>query len=68
MDAVQAIMTRRSVRSFKSDPLSEQQVWRYLEAANMAPTASNRQPWRFMVIQREELDKIQGMQMCIRDR
>lgn len=61
MDAVQAIMTRRSVRSFKSDPLSEQQVWRYLEAANMAPTASNRQPWRFMVIQREELDKIQGM-------
>jgi nitroreductase len=61
MDTYEAIMTRRSVRRFKSDPISDEQVWKYLEAANMAPTASNNQPWRFIVIRREQLDKIQSI-------
>jgi len=61
MDAMETIMTRRSIRKFKDTPLSEEQVWKYLEAANMAPTATNRQPWNFIVIQREKLDNMQEL-------
>lgn len=61
MDTLKAIMTRRSVRKFKDAPLTEEQIWKYLEAANMAPTASNKQPWDFIVIDRQDLDNIQNV-------
>jgi nitroreductase len=61
MDTYEAIMTRRSVRKFKNSPICDKQIWKYLEAANMAPTASNKQPWEFIVIDRQDLDQIQSM-------
>ncbi len=61
MDTMETIMTRRSIRKFKDTPLSEEKIWKYLEAANMAPTASNRQPWNFIVIQREKLENLQEL-------
>jgi nitroreductase len=45
----EAIRQRRSIRKFKPDPLPEQAVGRILEAARLAPSGSNRQPWRFLV-------------------
>ncbi len=41
---------RRSVRRFRSTPLPEAQLRRVLEAARLAPSAHNRQPWRFVVL------------------
>ena len=42
---------RRSVRRFRPDPVPRRLVTRLLEAAVLAPSASNQQPWRFFVIE-----------------
>lgn len=59
-DAVlENIHSRKSVRQFTSDPVSEKQVETLLRAAMAAPTAVNYQPWRFVVVtERRELDEI----------
>jgi nitroreductase len=49
MEALQAIMTRRSVRSFTDEPVSEEQLEALLRAAMAAPSAKNEQPWRIVV-------------------
>ncbi len=50
MDAIKAIMTRRSVRGFTEQPVTEQQVETILRAAMAAPSAYNEQPWEFIVV------------------
>ena len=50
MDALEAILTRRSIRKFKKDPVDEATIRKLLEAAMSAPSARNQQPWRFVVI------------------
>jgi len=59
MDAMETIMTRRSVRSFTEDDVDSGTVEMLLKAAMAAPSAGNEQPWHFVVIrERETLDKI----------
>ena len=57
-DAVfENIFNRKSVRSFTSEPVSEEHIEAMLKAAMAAPTAVNYQPWRFVVItDRAQLD------------
>jgi nitroreductase len=50
MDCLHAIKTRRSIRSFKPDPVPAKLVKQLLEAAMFAPTSGNSQPWEFVVI------------------
>lgn len=50
MDVYEAIATRKSVRAFKDKDVSEEKIVRLLEAARLAPSASNRQEWRFVVV------------------
>lgn len=50
MDTLTAIHTRRSVRTFTPDPVSEADLQTLLEAAMSAPSAGNSQPWAFLVI------------------
>ena len=50
MDTLTAIHTRRSVRAFSPDPVSEADLQTLLEAAMMAPSAGNAQPWAFLVV------------------
>ena len=50
MDIIQALHTRRSIRKFEDKPVPEEMVRQILEAAMMAPSAGNAQPWRFIVI------------------
>ena len=45
MDAMDAILTRRSVRKYNKKPLSNQIIKELLEAAMSAPSAGNEQPW-----------------------
>lgn len=50
MDAMEAILSRRSIRKYTSQPVSEQVTKELLEAAMSAPSAGNEQPWHFVVI------------------
>jgi nitroreductase len=45
------LRSRRSVRRFKPDPLPRELVMRLIEAAITAPSASNKQPWKFFVVE-----------------
>ncbi len=49
MDALEAIMTRRSIRSYKDRQVSEEDLEALLRAAMAAPSARNEQPWHFVV-------------------
>ncbi len=44
---------RRSVRAYKPDPVPEDMLQQVLEAARVAPSACNKQPWRFIVVRSE---------------
>ena len=48
------LLSRRSVRNFKKEPVSRETLTRLFEAAISAPSNSNRQPWRFSVIETPE--------------
>lgn len=48
--ALEVIKARTSIRAFTGEKLSEEQIHTLLDAAMAAPTASNVQPWRFVVI------------------
>jgi len=59
MEAIDAILTRRSIRKYTSDPVSDDVIEELLKAAMYAPSAGNEQPWHFVVIRdREVLDRI----------
>ena len=50
MDFYEVIKTRRSVRSFSDEPIPEEVLERVLNAARIAPSGSNRQPTRLIVV------------------
>ena len=59
MEALEAIYTRRSIRKYTSQPVSEEMIHELLTAAMHAPSAGNEQPWHFIVIrERQTLDAI----------
>jgi len=45
-----AIEKRRSIRKFKRKPVPDEQIMALIEAARLAPSASNTQPWRFKIV------------------
>ena len=50
MDVFECIESRRSVRSYQDRPVEEEKVQRVLEAGRRAPSANNRQNWKFIVV------------------
>ncbi|MFX1304949.1 MAG: nitroreductase family protein [Promethearchaeota archaeon] len=46
---------RRSIRSFQDKSISEKEIEMILEAGRWTPSASNRQPWEFIVIKNKEI-------------
>lgn len=59
MDALDVIFTRRSIRQYTDEPVREEQVKTLLEAGMNAPSANNRQPWHFIVVdERQKLNAI----------
>jgi len=50
MEFAELIKKRYSVRAYKADAVEEDKLQQVLEAARLAPTASNRQPFRIIVI------------------
>ncbi len=59
METLEAIRTRRTIRQFKSDPIPRENVESLIDAARLAPSANNIQPWEFVAItKRETREKI----------
>ena len=55
MDFYEVIRTRRSIRSFSDKRVPDDVLKRVLDAARIAPSGSNRQPWQFIVVADPEL-------------
>ena len=53
MEYFELIQKRYSVRAYKPDPVEEEKLQQVLEAARLAPTAANRQPFQIIVIHTE---------------
>lgn len=54
MEIYQGIRSRLTVREFKPDPVPDRVIRRMLQAARWAPSARNRQPWNFVIIQNRD--------------
>ncbi|MGN0017266.1 MAG: nitroreductase family protein [Candidatus Avelusimicrobium sp.] len=50
MELIDAINTRRSVRKYQDKPVEREKINACIEAARLAPSACNSQPWHFIVI------------------
>ena len=57
MDFTDLVLKRRSIRKYKSDPVSEEDLKYVLEAARIAPSWGNRQCWKYIVVSDETLRK-----------
>ena len=56
---MEAIFTRRSIRNFTSEQVTDEQITKLLQAAMAAPSAGNEQPWEFIVVrERASLEEI----------
>lgn len=64
MEFAELVKQRYSVRAYRANPVEEEKLEQVLEAARLAPTAGNRQPFRVLVIhtkgRQEELARIYG--------
>lgn len=58
MDILEAIKTRRSIRSFRTDPVPPEALREILEAATWAPSHRNAQPWELVMIGPETRQKL----------
>lgn len=66
MGFLELAKARYSVRSFSDRPVEQEKLDRILEAALIAPTGKNSQPWRIRVLRSPEaLAKINGLSRCI---
>ena len=50
MDIFEIIKTRRSIRRFTDEPVSDEIIDRIIEAGIWAPSGMNNQPWKFAII------------------
>jgi nitroreductase len=61
MDVFAAIKKRRSIRAYQARPVPAALLRRVLEAARLAPSACNRQEWRFIAVRnRETIGKLKA--------
>jgi len=60
VNVLEAIKTRRSVRKYKPGPIPDEDLKEILTAAQLAPSAGNKQPWRFVVVRDPETRKKLG--------
>ena len=64
-DIWEVFRDRRSVRKFKPDAVPEADILRIIDAARLAPTSGNQQPWKFLIVR--DRDKITQLKdACIK--
>ncbi len=63
VEVSEAIKVRRSIRKYKSTPISDETLRKVLGAARLAPSANNAQPWKIIIVRDEEM-KLKLAQVC----
>lgn len=58
MDVFEAIQERRSIRAYQDTPVPREKLEKILEAARLAPSAGNVEPWHFIAVTDREKRKI----------
>ena len=64
MTVMDAILSRRSTRSFQQKPVEQEKLERVLEAGRLAPSARNQQHWKFVVVTDPELREKLAQACC----
>ena len=54
MNLTEALETLRSIRKYKDTEIEEEKIRKALEAARLAPSALNHQPWKYVVVQDQD--------------
>ncbi|KXA92333.1 hypothetical protein AKJ65_07705 [candidate division MSBL1 archaeon SCGC-AAA259E19] len=62
MNVEEAIRKRRSVRSYKNESVPREKVEDLMESVRLAPSATNRQEWKFVIV--DDSEKIEGLKNC----
>lgn len=57
MSLYDLIISRRSIRQFKQEPVSRDILQKFINASRLAPSAANRQPLEFVVVDEERIRK-----------
>ncbi len=57
-DLLRLFETRQSVRAYSDRPVEKEKLMRCIEAARLAPSASNAQPWKYIIIDDPELKNL----------
>jgi len=65
MNVMDAIRTRKSVRAYLDKPVEGERLNAVLEAGRLAPSASNRQEWRFVIVRELETRRRLGGQSFV---
>ena len=55
LTVMETIQQRRSIRKFQDTPIPDELIEQMLEAARLAPSGTNRQPWRFQIIKEKAI-------------
>ncbi len=63
MELFDALYNRRSIRKFTGEEVSREDVHRILDCGRWAPSGLNNQPWRFLVLSRDDARK-EGLGSC----
>lgn len=61
MNFDEIVDNRRSARLFTNDAVSEKQLEKILSSGSLAPSAKNRQPWKFYILNDKQKDDIMNM-------
>src|SRR3990167_7285008 len=56
MQTFDVINKRRSIRTYKDEPIEKEKIDRLIEAARLAPTAANRQKFKLVIVDYKEKD------------
>lgn len=59
--ALETIRQRHSVRQFSDEPISDELLYKVLDAANRAPSAHNQQSWRFIIIRGDKKSELTSL-------
>ncbi|MCX7959195.1 MAG: nitroreductase family protein, partial [Deltaproteobacteria bacterium] len=65
MSVKEIISSRRSIRAFKPDIIPDNDINELLLALQSAPSASNRQPWKFIIVTDKEL-RVKIAELCFK--
>ena len=61
MELDKVINNRKTIRKFKDKNVSDEDVYKIIQSAMLAPSAKNRQPWRFYILDDQQKEDITNM-------